>query len=422
MILYGKNINNKNNRGTKPSVFLAIGICIITFLFLFVPMYTSVWVILLLIIDILYISIERNIKIKINLSTTLWYLFIFLGIASMTWSNSNLFEGVKYVVSLAIFYLNYILLSANKNWCDTLINILFLISSFFMLGSILQMIAPDYVLEINKLHLNDSQFDIARGMFRDGFIVGFTYQTGINGYIISMFMAIILMKISIYKKRKIKLLLIIMYILAFYLLFMTGKRGFILFNIIVFLFFIIKLSKYKFRAFIPIILFIFMNLLMLSYTEVGNRIVRRTIMNNDISTGRWRMAKLMWYDFLDSPIIGNGIYTTIDTVNAYHGHNIYLQVLRETGLLGFIPFICIIVFSLFSSIVLLNNTKNSKLYRYVVGFSLYMQIIFIFWGVTGNPLYDLYALLVYFISIAIIAAVKNDIETGISFKVPELKK
>lgn len=419
MILYDKQRDIKNNEITKQNVFLVIGICTVIFLLLFMPMYTSMWVILLLIIDMFYLIIERNIKIGINTSIVLWFSFIFISIASMIWSNSNLFEGIKFIVSLSIFYFNYILLSTKKNWHGTLINTLFLITAFFTLGSILQIIVPEYVLEINKFHLNDLQFHIAQGMFRDRFIIGFTYQSGINGYIITMFMAIILMKVSICKKKTIKLILIGLYALAFFLLFMTGKRGFILFNVLVSLYFIIKLNKYKFRTIIPISLFISMILLTLSYTEVGNRIVRRTIMSSDISTGRWGMADLMWNDFLDSPIIGKGIYTTIDVVYAYHGHNIYLQVLRETGLLGFIPFISIIIFSLFSTIQLFNNTKNHKSYRYAIGFSLYMQVIFILWGFTGNPLYDLYALLVYFISLAIITTVKKEVKTVRSLKVSE---
>lgn len=68
---------------------------------------------------------------------------------------------------------------------------------------------------------------------------------------------------------------------------------------------------------------------------------------NDGATGRftlWKQALEMW---LDSPIFGNGMSAFYDR---YHVavHNSYLQVLVETGVVGFVLFLAVIVVAIFA--------------------------------------------------------------------------
>lgn len=64
--------------------------------------------------------------------------------------------------------------------------------------------------------------------------------------------------------------------------------------------------------------------------------------DDDSTGGRLYLAEVAWQQFMKSPLIGTGISSS-RPMPAIHAetHNYYLQVLVETGLMGFIPFIII---------------------------------------------------------------------------------
>lgn len=74
--------------------------------------------------------------------------------------------------------------------------------------------------------------------------------------------------------------------------------------------------------------------------------------------------------FKDSPIIGNGVYNFNDrlknvNIGIYHAHCTYLNVLMESGIIGFLLYIGI----LFYVNINMNKIKHTKLYKMIsVGF------------------------------------------------------
>lgn len=112
-----------------------------------------------------------------------------------------------------------------------------------------------------------------------------------------------------------------------------------------------------------------------------------------------------WENFRDT-LIGN---VTVHT--KMQVHNIYLQLLAETGLVGatiiLLPFIVTLIITLKISKRLLLNAKNNFIdWKIGVLFSLYIQIFFLLYGFTGNPLYDNFYLFIYFIGASIIFSYK----------------
>ncbi len=89
----------------------------------------------------------------------------------------------------------------------------------------------------------------------------------------------------------------------------------------------------------------------------------------------WKYA---WREFLNRPITGNGPGTFREMINRYpvarklastcHAHNDYLQVLYETGMLGFITFFSFWFYALFK--FLLRYLKEQDLYAGMVAFSI----------------------------------------------------
>ena len=107
--------------------------------------------------------------------------------------------------------------------------------------------------------------------------------------------------------------------------------------------------------------------------------------------------------FLKKPIFGWGFgyYSNMMDINV---HNVYIQVLCELGIVG----ICIFFAFIFSSVLsvfikfekkyfLANNEEKLRLV-----FSSFIQLFFIMYCITGNPLNDLNIFGVYFFAICMV--------------------
>ena len=87
-------------------------------------------------------------------------------------------------------------------------------------------------------------------------------------------------------------------------------------------------------------------------------------------------------------------------------HNIYIQLLVETGIIGFIIYCGWFLFHLVRtwsmySKMRVNPEDYTNIDYCLMNFSLAMQIFFILYGFTGNPLYDREMFVPYFIACAI---------------------
>lgn len=112
--------------------------------------------------------------------------------------------------------------------------------------------------------------------------------------------------------------------------------------------------------------------------------------------------------FKKSPLIGHGwgyyannLKLTIDTIDvkAMNAHNIYLQLLADVGIIGFCIFIIPMIMSLLICIRIINQKQTKDCI--VMSFSMCMQLFFIIYGLSGNPLYDKQMCLPYMIAVAI---------------------
>src|SRR5699024_11652643 len=82
-----------------------------------------------------------------------------------------------------------------------------------------------------------------------------------------------------------------------------------------------------------------------------------------------------------------------------HPNNIYIQLLTELGIFGFVLFIILIIYTLYKTIYMLlkGNTlfQNDFKWKLLLKISLYYQVFFILYGLTGNLLTDHMYLLIY---------------------------
>lgn len=133
----------------------------------------------------------------------------------------------------------------------------------------------------------------------------------------------------------------------------------------------------------------------------------------DVTSARSSLSLWAIHLFKENPITGIGWNAYRSTVvgNAtivaeLDTHNIYLQLLCETGVVGFTIFA-----SFFATLwvraknayinCVQSNTDENFIWRVVLKFSFMLQTFFLLYGLTGNPLYDQSWQVIYMFSIAI---------------------
>lgn len=223
--------------------------------------------------------------------------------------------------------------------------------------------------------------------------------------------------------------------LVFYFgaLILTGKRAPIFFAVLACICVLI-ISRYpKKNARLPFIIFtgaIAGYLTFIYFPPVQNIIKRSTtlINNNMLLNGRdvlWEVAIDM---YKQSPIIGTGLNSFNTHFNIYgvwgnnwgsQGHNTYVQLLGETGIVGLVLFAFLFVAALSISIKISKrvSTNNAQKINEIVIYALYYQFFWLGYGVSGNPFYYLGQRVTYFMAIALILYVKRILDSNEMLKV-----
>lgn len=117
----------------------------------------------------------------------------------------------------------------------------------------------------------------------------------------------------------------------------------------------------------------------------------------------WDYAKKLFYK---NKIIGIGFGTfpnyleslNISSLPGFAAHNIYYQLLAETGIIGTTLFILFFSYNLLRTFIYLHRHKNYK----IIYFSLAFQLWFVIYGFTGNPLYLAEEIYIYLLGICLL--------------------
>ncbi len=250
---------------------------------------------------------------------------------------------------------------------------------------------------------------------KNNYSVGLANNFSLNG----MYMAIVsIVSYSFLYYKKKRVLSFIFFLVSVVALFMTGKRGVLLFTIVAFIITYMMCNKdnilYKLGIIVPLCLAVVVALYVMSfYIDSINATVSRFFTSvPDISTGRFNLYVKAWEMFLEKPILGIGWSEYASRVDyMYFGddeyrdvHNVYLQLLTETGVIGFLVFMILFVYAFVKTYNLVkmflkrNNVLPDFIWMLLV-FSFCYQIFFFGYCMTGNPLYDLSTMYVYFFSV-----------------------
>lgn len=233
-----------------------------------------------------------------------------------------------------------------------------------------------------------------------------------NGYMLSTAIVVYFAYFITHRHCKFDLVMLILSALA---LIITTKRGPLIAVVAaVFTIYMCYNSDKKMQRWMRIVICIFLLIPVVGFLsnfvpEIQQLIARFTISGdtNTFLSGREVIYLLAWELFLDNPILGTGWYTFPQLTSGLlavdiDAHNIYLQLLCETGIIGFSIFASWFVINLYKAIEMLcgsrRGKKDYKQYEYALCFSIGFQVFFLVYGMSGSPLYVNQLMIIYIVA------------------------
>ena len=359
-------------------------------------------------------------KIKIRADTIIWLILCMILIMSICYSinRQDSIEVVSLIgmtIILKILYENQ-----SEEWNKYFLKIAWLASGVHVIATILQLIFPDMINSINSVILGAEGMKTNQELFRAGGYAGITAQTTVNAFYITIFLGISSLNLAVKKEHKIaNITFLIISIIA---LFITGKRGMLIFSALsialIYIYIAFK-DKKNILKYIVTILIVgsigYISIINVPQTKIIIDRIQVLNENKNALNGRDELWQASIEVFINNPLMGVGIGTIKEIIGEY-SHNSYIQILAETGIVGEMVYILSILFSIFmtikkASIILKEEDLEQKI---SIVMSLFIQGIFIMYGCTGNPLYGQYFLVPYMIAVAmsnsIIVKEENKIE------------
>lgn len=245
-------------------------------------------------------------------------------------------------------------------------------------------------------------------------LAGFTYQLDQTAIIILFlfFYVLFFCKFSNNKKGQLAKILFIIAIVSGLVL--AGKRSILIVSIFVpILVKFLEQSNQKRTLIFIIILFILGSVVyyyaMSNLTELSQvgflgryfNSISEYQAGEDISSNRYNLYAIAWKAFEDNIVFGCGVGQFINYTHSYSDvHNVYLQVLCEQGIFGFLLFFVPILICIIRTVVILKHV--SDLGKSYLEFSLAVQLYYIVYGMFGNPNVNLFGFMMYYLAISIL--------------------
>ena len=361
--------------------------------YIFIPSYSkqSIAIIFLSLLMIVVFKI-KIIKVPKNLK---WYvLYMLLSILSIAYSISFQ-DSLNYILLLIGLFIFQIALNNIKN--SNFENISKIICSFafiHVIATILQLIFPSFIQNINKLILSESGYLYNVSLYKYGCFAGICSDHGANAIFISIFL--VFLSANLMKEKKIKT--IFLFLIGLIALLLTGKRGYLLAVIAAFVVTFITFKNNKKNNVIKKVIFlsilIFVIILILKYIPATSFVIDRFFdlsRDGNLLNGREDMYKILINNIKENWVLGTGVNSTMVINLGNNGHNAFLQVFSELGIIGIFSFVGLIISNL---IYAFKHKNTNNIY------SIFYQIFFICIAFTGNPMHYIPTMIMYFFMIS----------------------
>ena len=339
--------------------------------------------------------IYRGAKVQI---TTRIPPLLALWVVSITWviTTLNISYIIKYVFAILLLYC----FCKKKESGMYLVNGLVVVGAIFAGATFLFYFFPNIYLNSVVPKLADYLKETAVIMMRTNRYPGLTGHYSTNGTYLAIgfgaVISIIFCKTG-EKKKNSKYLIVCLLILGALLL--IGKRAHLVFSVAA-AFGVYWLSNDKDKVnrlikllgvvLVAAILFVIMVNQIPALSNTFNRF------SETADSGDFLMSRGLFYaeaisQFKSHLLLGCGWKQMVNLL-AHDVHNIYIQLLAETGLVGFSFYIILFVSGLLMAVRLVkmaaSSTSESIVDKKLIYFAAYYMFFFILYGFTGNPLYD----------------------------------
>ena len=341
-----------------------------------------------------------NGKIKKQVIYLLWILYL----AVVLINNKELAAGVhlntvRIVLCLSIVFVGMY----SEQWIKNIPRLIVLVGCFNVFFTWLFFLNNSLYEKFIALTYKAYQPGTYYGAY--GYRAGIADHYSQNGtYITIVCLALIASLLSDVETKK-KKSIAVLAVISIGALLLTTKRAHLMFGIaaVILTYYALnpaKVFQKTFRLMLVVVLLLIVGPVITEMIpQLGDTLLKIQNVGTDSSSlTRISMWTYAWQTFLEHPIMGIGWfgirYSSLASsiVDATTGcHNIYLELLAETGIIGFSVFAIAAVSSViitFKSIQLLNYDKEYNAYRPVLVTSLAIQIFCLIYGLTGNMIYD----------------------------------
>lgn len=353
---------------------------------------------------------EQPFKFQATRMDKTFVLFLFVWFIGCFYS-TDMSKGIRLVLAFAIPLFFGFYIWKKKLVEEHIMKIIAIVCTIIAFGIILQPIIPNTINSINQLFgYSQEEYSVMAAWTRNNWYSGLLPdRTPAAFYCCILIGAGLYFIYANYKRQGTFLHRMFGFIFIFigiYGILLTAKRGLLLGALAAALFtFVVYKKAYQksiLKIFILIILVSILGWVIFRNFEATQVMISRFFNNNNFFTYRISIYQNLINEFLKNPIMGTGTASATDILSI-GGHNIYLTVLMENGIMGFVLFTVSVLYSMFFTIkTALMIGKSGKVNKLpFIMFSLYIQVFFIVYGMTGNPLYDNYILYFYLFSLII---------------------
>ena len=378
---------------------------------------------------LVYFLTDKKLKLQnIAIQPIEWLLILTLLVMLVT--TESVSENLTYMVRYAVLVFLVILMKYDEDFFPIIFYCILAAGLVHVIATVWFYFDTDFYMAHIYPHFNPSQkAHLYEQVQTNHHAVGLSNHYSQNG----IYMAISLcasFALFFMKPRKNILWKGLLLAVVLFALILTGKRGVLIFAVFALLVSYIICKKGAFTNKVVTILFILSSMSLVMYAlsfyieGIAASLERITAIfaaeseGADVSNGRFKLYALAWNFFKSSPLLGIGWREfSKEVVNYYHqdsvlrdAHNVFLQLLCETGVIGFSVFLSLFLAAITQTVQLVVKVQKNTLSlpgqtKAVLIFSLCYQVFFLTYCITGNPLYDLETVYVYLLSIGFSAGI-----------------
>ena len=370
--------------------------------------YTKHLSLLVIILCLGMFILNRNYILKINKYKLMYSLFVIMIMVSCFWvSNINvIWDYSLYLISgVCVIFSDF-----SKTFYYYFMKNFKTLFWVFIFSMFLEALLPNvFFLIFGFASFGDAEM---RALTSGGAIAGLAFEKAYAAFICNLGLGVIFAEFVAQRSYK----YVIQSILVMIALMMTGKRTLFIIPIVALLIYVMLFSKNnKFIKLAGVGLGI-SAFIIIAYTIIpeASLIIDRIINSGgDVLSGRenfWNYAMDMFHQ---NPFFGRGFMSFNDFVFNqgfryygerwnYQAHNVYIQLLGETGIIGCGVIIILIIILIIKAISLAKSTSNFWDVLLV-----YWIMLFGIYSLTGNTLYYPCQLIILIVSILLISNVKK---------------